>query len=76
MYLQDNLMLILSEETEEEEVGISQVSLVVEEVAAEEEVNLDMKELEEIDLDMEKVKVEEAAETVVVAVAAVVEAVV
>ena len=35
-------MLLSSEEPEEEEVGISQVLPVVEEVVAEEEVDLDM----------------------------------
>ena len=59
MYLQDNLMLILSEEPEEEEVGISQVSLVVEEVTDEKDIYLEAGE--EVDLDMDKVGVEEAA---------------
>ena len=45
MYLHDNLMLISSEEPEEEEVGMSQVPLVVEEVASEEEVDLDMEKV-------------------------------
>ena len=35
MYLQHQLMLILSEETKEEEIGISQVSPVVGEVEEE-----------------------------------------
>ena len=57
MYLQDHLMLISSEENEGEEVGISLVSPVVEDVATEEEVDLDMnmEELKEEDLDVEKV---------------------
>ena len=85
MYLQDELMLISSEEPEEEEVGISQVSPVVEEVVAEEEVDfdmdkvkeeyLDMDKVNEKDLDMDEVEVEEAVEAAVVAVAVVVEAV-
>ena len=69
MYIQDHLMLILSEEPEEEEVGISQVSLVVEEVATEEDVYLDMDKVKEEDLDMYDVEVEEAVEAAVVAVA-------
>ena len=43
MYLKDHLMLISSEEPEEEEVGMSQVSSVAEEVALEEEVDLKVK---------------------------------
>ena len=43
MYLKDHLMLISSEEPEEEEVGMSQVSSVTEEVALEEEVDLKVK---------------------------------
>ena len=85
MYLQDELMLIPSEETEEEKVGISQVSPVVEEVVAEEEVDfdmdkvkeeyLDMDKVNEEDLDMDEVEVEESVEAAVVVMAVVVEAV-
>ena len=61
MYLQYHIMLISSEETEEEEVGIYQVSPVVEDVVedvvAEEELYLDMDELKEEDLDMYEVDV-------------------
>ena len=70
MYPQYDQMLILSEEPEEEEVGISQVSPVVEYVAEEEEVDFDLDEVKEEDLDMDKVEAEEA---VVVAVVVVVE---
>ena len=73
MYLHDNLMLISSEEPEEEEVGMSQVPLVVEEVASEEEVDLDMEKVKEEDLNMDKVEVEEVVEAAVVAMAVVVE---
>ena len=59
MYLPDHLTLILSEEPEEEEVGIYQVSPAVEDVAAEEEVDLDMDEVKEEDLDMDEVKEED-----------------
>ena len=45
MYLQDHLMYIFSEEPKEEEVGMSQMSPVMEEVAAEEDVDLDMDEV-------------------------------
>ena len=58
MYLQDHLMLISSEEPEEEEVGRSQVSPVVEKVAEEEELDLDMDEVKEENLDMDEVKEE------------------
>ena len=75
MYLQDHLMFISSEEPKKEEVGISQVSSVVEEVVAEEEVDLGMDKVKKEYLDMDKVEVEEAVETAVVAVAVVVEAV-
>ena len=54
---------------------MSQVSLVVEEVAAEEKVYLDMEEVEEVYLDMDEVEVEVEVEETMVAVAAVVEAV-
>ena len=46
---------------------MSQVSPVVEEVAVDGEVDLDMDGVEEVDLNMEKVKVEEAADSDVVA---------
>ena len=52
-----------------------QVSPMVEEVATEEEVNLYMEKVEEIDLDMDEVKMEYAVEVAVVVVAVVVEAV-
>ena len=66
MYLQYHIMLISSEEPKEEDVGISQVSPVMEEVAIEEEVYLDIGEVEEVALDMDKVKVEKAVDAVVV----------
>ena len=76
--------VISSEETEEEELGKSQVSPVLEDVAVEEEGYLDMGEVKEEgldmdkvkegDLDMEKIEEEEAVEVYVVAVAVVVEA--
>ena len=72
MYLKDHLMLISSEEPEEEEVGMSQVSSVTEEVALEEEVDLKVKWE---DLDMDEVEEEEAVEADVVAVVVMVEAV-
>ena len=72
MYLKDHLMLISSEEPEEEEVGMSQVSSVAEEVALEEEVDLKVKQE---DLDMDEVEEEEAVEADVVAVVVMVEAV-
>ena len=53
IYLQYHLMLISSEEP-----GMSQVSPVVVEVAAEEEVDLDMDDVKEEDLNMDKVEVE------------------
>ena len=59
MYLQDHLMSVLSEEPEEEAVGIYQVSPVVVEVEAEEEVYLDMDDVNEEDLDMDEVKEED-----------------
>ena len=65
MYLQDHLMLISSEEPKEEEVGISQVSPVVEEVTEEEDIYLDTDEVD----------VEEAVEAALVAVSVVVESV-
>ena len=66
MYLQYHIMLISSEEPKEEDVGISQVSPVMEEVDIEEEVYLDIGEVEEVALDMDKVKVEKAVDAVVV----------
>ena len=45
MYLQYHLMSISYEEPKEEEVGISQVSPLVGEVAAKEEMDLDMDEV-------------------------------
>ena len=57
---------------------MSQVSPVVEELAAEEEVDLDMDKVEAVDLDMDDVKVKEAVEAVeavVVVVVVVIEAV-
>ena len=73
MYLQDHLILISLEEIEEEEVGMSQVSTLVEEVAADEEVDLDMDAVKEEDLDMDKVEAEDAVEVDVVDVVVVVE---
>ena len=58
-------MLIFSEEPKEEEVGMSQVKAVVEEVT----------EKEEVDSDTDEVDVEEAVEAALVAVAVVVESV-
>ena len=53
---------------------MSQVSPVVEEVATEEQVDLDMDKVDEVDFYMDEVKVEEAVEASVASVAVVVEA--
>ena len=88
MYLQDHLILISSEGPKEEELVISQVSPVVEEVEVEQDVDLDMDEVTEEDLDRYEVKeeyldmdeveaeeAEEAVEATVFALTVVVEAV-
>ena len=75
MYLQDHLILISSEEPKEEEVGISQVSPVVKDVVAEEEVYFYMDKVKEEYLDMSEVEVEEAVQEAMVDVAVVVKAV-
>ena len=63
-----------SEEPEEEEVGMSQVSQVVEEVTSEEEIDLDMEQVNEEDLDTYEIEVQYAVEASMVSVAVVVKA--